>query len=372
MDGSTFRRITRPMASYNLRGDYMRISNRVKIAAVYGSVFLGAGFASGQELLQYFVGFGRIGIWGLIVAGILFALTGWAVLAICRREKIYSYSGLMRFLLGEKLGVITEWLVVGFLFCLFVAMLAGAGATARQAFYIPFTVGSLVAGLMVFAVLCFGLEGIVKVNLILAPFMVIGGIFIGLFSFFTYTSPAFAGIGAHLGAAWLVAAVVYASYNLVTGVPVLAATSELAVTKRDARFGGLVGGGIITVLGISMALPLFLYYMDIISLEIPFLYIAVGYGRGFTMLYLAVLITALLTTAACNAFAVLNAVESRHETPKRGRIKIAAAICLVGVFASHIGFSNIVAYVYPLFGVLGVFKIAVILLSAVRKKIVIR
>jgi len=334
----------------------------MKIAAVYGSVFLGAGFASGRELIQYFIGFGTIGIWGLIVAGVLFALTGWAVLAICRREKIKNYSGLMRYLMGEKLGTVTEWAVVGFLFCLFVAMLAGAGATAYQAFNLPFTLGAAVVGIIVFAILCFGLDGIVKVNVILAPFMVFGGIFIGLFSFFTYTRPAFAGIGASLGVAWLLSAVIYASYNLVTGIPVLAATSELAVTKRDARFGGLVGGGIITVLGISMALPLFLYYTDVISLEIPFLYITAGYGRAFSILYLAVLMVALLTTAACNAFPVMQWAEGIGFSKK---VKTAAVICVLGVAASHIGFSNIVAYVYPLFGFLGLFKIIVILSNVV-------
>ncbi|MCL2839883.1 MAG: hypothetical protein FWE05_03835 [Defluviitaleaceae bacterium] len=343
----------------------MGISNRMKIAAVYGSVFLGAGFASGRELMQYFVGFGRIGIWGLMVAGVLFALTGWAVLSICRREKIVSYSGLMRYLLGEKLGTMTEWAVVGFLFCLFVAMLAGAGATAQQAFHLPFTAGAVMVGIVVFAILCFGLNGIIKVNLILAPFMVFGGIFIGLFTFFTYATPAFAGIGTNLGLAWLLSAVVYASYNLVTGIPVLAATSGLAVTKSDARFGGIVGGGIITVLGISMALPLFLYYADIITLEIPFLYIADGYGHGFSALYLTVLITALLTTAACNGFAVLQWAEGLGF---KNKAKAAAMICAFGVIASHIGFSNIVAYIYPLFGFLGLFKIVVILFSAVKKR----
>jgi len=342
----------------------MRISNKVKIAAVYGSVFLGAGFASGRELIQYFVSFGRIGLWGLIVAGVFFALTGWAVLDICRRQGIENYSGLMKYLMGDKIGPIMEGLVVGFLFCLFVAMLAGAGATARQAFDLPFTLGAVVIGLVVFAVLCFGLDGIVKFNVILAPFMLIGGIFIGLFSFFTYTNPVFAGGGHSFGFAWFLSAVVYASYNLVTGVPVLAATSGMAVTKRDAWFGGVVGGGIITILGISMSLPLFLYYADVITLEIPFFYIASGYGAGFSALYLAVLITALLTTAACNAFAVLQWFEGRGYTNK---VWIAAVLCLAGVLASHVGFSNIVAYVYPLFGLIGVFKISVILFSAVAK-----
>ena len=344
----------------------MRLNNGLKIAVVYGSVFLGAGFASGRELLQYFVGFGRIGMWGLIVSGVLFALVGWAVLSICRRENISNYAALMKYLLGERLGPIMEGLVAGFLFCLFSAMLAGAGATAYQAFYLPFSVGALIVGLIVFAVLCFGLNGIIKVNLFLAPLMLLGGIFIGIYSFLAYTAPAFASFGGRrMGLAWLLSALVYGSYNLVTGVPVLAATSELAETKRDVRIGGILGGGVITILGLSMSLPLFLYYTDIISLEIPFLYIAHGYGHIFSVLYLAVLISALLTTAACNAFAVLQWLEGRGY---KNRVKAGAVLCVLGFLAAHIGFSNIVIFVYPIFGFVGMFKIIVLLFAAVSKK----
>jgi len=342
----------------------MKLNNGLKIAVVYGSVFLGAGFASGRELIQYFVGFGRIGMWGLIISGVLFALVGWAVLSICRRENITNYGGLMKFLLGNRFGPIMEGLVAGFLFCLFAAMLAGAGATAYQAFYLPFSTGAFFVGLIVFAVLCFGLEGIVKVNLFLAPIMLLGGIFIGIYSFLAYATPAFASFGGRFGFAWLLSAIVYGSYNLVTGVPVLAATSKLVETKRDTWVGGLLGGGIITILGLAMSLPLFLYYADIISLEIPFLHIASGYGHIFSILYLSVLISALLTTAACNAFAVLQWLDGRGY---KNKIKTAGVLCILGVLAAHIGFSNIVIFVYPIFGFVGLFKIIVILITAVKR-----
>jgi len=355
----------------------MKISNGLKVAMVYGSVFIGAGFASGQELLQYFVGFGYRGILGLIVAGVLFSLVGWAVLNICRREKISDYRGLMRYLMGPKLGALMEGAVAGFLFCLLLAMLAGAGATGLEAFGLPFSVGALMIGGVVFFVLCFGVEGIIKVNLWLAPFMLFGGIFIGFYSYFTYSVPAFAFFGSGLSGfqmAFLISAVVYAAYNLVTAVPVLAGISGMSATKKSDFIGGVFGGGIITAVGIIMALPLFLYYSEVIGIEIPFIYIVSRYGGIIYWLYLAVLIAALTTTAACNGFAVLEWLKGRMESQKSvgsnnefKRAKMAGIICLLAFFGAHIGFSNIVAYVYPAFGLLGVFKIFVILLSAVRK-----
>ena len=330
----------------------------MQIAAVYASVFLGAGFASGQELLRYFVGFGPMGVWGLVIAGLIFALVGWATLAICRREGIETYSRFMQHLLGKRLGLVMEWMVAAFLFCLFVAMLAGAGATARQAFNLSFTVGAAVVGIFVYIVLRFDLEGMVKINVVLAPFMIIGGIIVGLFIAFFTVAPAFAAPTRGMAIGWLISALVYASYNLVTGVPVLTATSPLATKKRDPFIGGVIGGGAITVLGLCMALPLFLHYSRIISFEIPMLMIVLHYSMAFSILYLGVLIAALVTTAACNGFAVVQWIAT-HTGMKKPRA--AALLCIAGVLAAHVGFSNIVRYVYPLFGLLGLFMIIVIL-----------
>jgi len=331
----------------------------LQIAAVYASVFLGAGFASGQELLRYFVGFGPMGVWGLILAGILFSLVGWAVLSICRREKIETYSQFMQHLLGKRLGTVMEWMVAAFMFSLFVAMLAGAGATARQAFNLPFSLGAALVGVIVYIILRFDLEGMVKINVILAPFMIIGGIVIGLFAALVQAQPTFAGPARGVFMGWVLSALVYASYNLVTGVPVLTATAPLIGKKRDSFIGGVVGGGAITILGLCMALPLFLHYSQVVNFEIPLLLIALRYGALFSILYLGVLVAALVTTAACNGFAVVQWLHAHGNQPKR---RAAALICIIGVLAAHVGFSNIVMYVYPLFGFLGTFKIIVILI----------
>ena len=330
----------------------------LQIAAVYASVFLGAGFASGQELLRYFVDYGPMGVWGLILAGAIFSLVGWAVLSICRKHELETYSEFMQYLFGKRLGTIMEWMVAAFMFSLFVAMLAGAGATSRQGFNLPFTLGASIVGVVVYIILRFDLEGMVKINVVLAPFMIIGGIVIGLFAAVFYSSPAFASPARGMLLGWVLSALVYASYNLVTGVPVLTATAPLVVKKRDPFVGGVLGGGAITILGLCMALPLFLHYSQVVNFEIPMLLIAIRYGLAFRLLYLGVLVAALLTTAACNGFAVVQWLHTHGKMPKR---RAAALICIVGVVVAHVGFSNIVRFVYPLFGLLGLFKIIVIL-----------
>lgn len=342
------------------------MGNGLKIAALYAAIIMGAGFASGQELLKYFVGYGTSGIFGLIVAGLLFAVTGWAVLDISRRKGLKNYKELITHLTGSRLGLLLEWLVAAFLFVLYVAMLSAGGAMLNQFSGLPFTLGVLIVAGTTLAVLWNGLESLVKVNAILAPIMIVGGIFMGLYTFFNYTAATAAG-GA--GAAhfesmiipgWILAALVYGSYNMVTGISVLATGSTLAKSRKDCMFGGLLGGASLTLLGICMALPLYLHFADIIDVEIPFLVIVMGYGHIFTGLYLVLMLCAISTTAITNAFALTEWTSGYIKSSRRIQCMV---LTILAIPAAYVGFSNIVGYVYPLFGLLGIFQILVVLMS---------
>ena len=54
----------------------------ISIILAYVGVLTGAGLASGQELMQYFVSFGKPGIFGLIVVGVLHIFVGGIILQL--------------------------------------------------------------------------------------------------------------------------------------------------------------------------------------------------------------------------------------------------------------------------------------------------
>ena len=43
----------------------------IKIALAYVGVIVGAGLSSGQDILQYFLSFGKVGMIGIVFLGIL-------------------------------------------------------------------------------------------------------------------------------------------------------------------------------------------------------------------------------------------------------------------------------------------------------------
>jgi len=67
-----------------------------KVAAVYIGTIVGAGFATGQEVLQFFNRFGIWGLGGLAVATILFIVSGissWTWAGCSMPDPIWRLSG---------------------------------------------------------------------------------------------------------------------------------------------------------------------------------------------------------------------------------------------------------------------------------------
>ncbi|MDR1066350.1 MAG: hypothetical protein LBL35_02795 [Clostridiales bacterium] len=327
--------------------------NVFKIAGVYTAIILGAGFASGRELLEFFVRYGRDGIFGLALAGVMFSVTGWAVLEICRVKKINDGSEFIEHVAGKKLGTAINASVSLFFFVLYSTMLSAAGAALYEAFGLPTFVGVTAAGGLCFVTMLFDLDGIVNVNSFLAPFMVVGGIAVGVYAFLS-SSPAFAPEPIAAKGNWAASAVTYAAYNIVTSVTVLASISHMSRNKKTSFFSGVTGGLAMTALGAFMALPLFSAYGKAASFEIPLLAVLPKSGDLIKALYIIILMAAIYTTAVANGFAFTQMVSRRSS---QNVVFLKAVVTIAAICAARIRFSSFVGKIYPAFGLAGIIVI---------------
>lgn len=87
-----------------------------KIAATYIGTIVGAGFASGQEVLQFFSAFGWLGILGIFLASTLFFIFGYMILMIGRALNASAYVEVVRFSNGKFFGAIIDLIITIFLF----------------------------------------------------------------------------------------------------------------------------------------------------------------------------------------------------------------------------------------------------------------
>jgi uncharacterized membrane protein YkvI len=334
----------------------MKKSGALKIAGVYTSVIIGAGFASGQELLKFFADYGMWGIVGIMASGAIFAFAGWAVMDICRRRD-FGYRELLSFAAGDRLGVVVEVAAAFFMYVLYVTMMAGVGATLRQVYGIPFSCGVIAAAIVTFVAMLFDLEGLMAINSKLAPVLAIGGLMIGLMAFLTRTAPVAA---IHKETAWIASAVIYSAYNIVTSIPVLAAMGKTLPSPETARDAALIGGGAMTLLGLFMLYPIYIYYFQASQAEVPLLAIAANFSWLFEQFYLVMLLCAIFTTAISNGFGITAwATDRLGAKPVFAKAVVSLSSC---AFA-HIGFSMFVAKIYPLFSAIGMIELAAVFVA---------
>ena len=116
----------------------------IAVAMSVVGLIVGAGFSSGQEVLQYFVAFGKMGIWGAVIVAVLMSAAGMIVLQLGSYFQADEHAGVLR-----TIGTTTvSWILdIGIVFTLFsvgFVMLAGGGSNLNQQFGIPSWVGSAI------------------------------------------------------------------------------------------------------------------------------------------------------------------------------------------------------------------------------------
>ena len=335
-----------------------------EIAAVYTAVIIGAGFATGRELISFFLSYGEYAVPGLLLSGALMALAGWAALEVCGRKKLTSFDELLEYLGGRYVGAIIKAGAVVFLFVIFAAMLSAAGALGAQLFSLPNFAGSLLLCLLCFAAFSFDLRGLVRINTFLAPVMILGSIGLGLYTYFAGVAATISVVGGVIPRNWAISAVIYASYNMITAVSMLTAMSASVRTRRTAFLGVAFGAGAVTLIALSLILGLS-RGMDVVQhYQIPFLRLVQDHGAILQWLYVSVLAAAVYTTAITNGYCFYIAALSR---PGMRPWAAKAAMCAAALVFSQIEFTRIVESVYPLFGLLGLFLALILIITMLAR-----
>lgn len=77
----------------------------LQIAATYIGTVVGAGFASGQSILQFFTVFGAWGGVGILISTFLFMWIGTKMMVLAHRIKAFSFQELNTYLFGNISGI---------------------------------------------------------------------------------------------------------------------------------------------------------------------------------------------------------------------------------------------------------------------------
>jgi len=333
----------------------------IKIGFAYVGVVLGAGFSTGQEILQFFTNFGVMSYAAVILSAVVIMFIGRQAAKLGNRLDANSHLGPTKLLFGEKLGAVVDYVLVFFLYGVMIIMLAGGGSAFNESFGVPAWLGSLIIAVAVIVTLTMGFNKILVALGSVTPALIIIVMIIAAVNM-TNPSVPLADVGQYTDidktptGVWWLEAITYSGIVLAMGFSILSivgAQSKMKVAKR----GGLYGGIILLVLMLLMNGGL-LSQIDVTSAaELPTLVLATEIHPFLGLALTIVMLLIIYNTAVGMLYPFL----SRFWTPYSRRYKVALVVSVAaGYLLSLVGFVDLVNFFYPILGYLGI-AIAVLL-----------
>ncbi|EQB38517.1 MULTISPECIES: YkvI family membrane protein [Virgibacillus] len=345
------------------------------IGSAFIGVIVGAGFASGQEVLQYFTSFGLMGIIGGIIATALFAYVGMTLVWVGSRMKtnshkdvIYKISG--RTIVGRFIGTVIDYILIFTLFGVGVVMLAGAGSNLAQQFGLPEIIGTILMTILVLVLGMMNVDKVVSVIGGITPFLILFIVIISIYSFISMDG-SFSSLNSLANQQpttlpnWFIAGVNYASFNTAVGASMALVMGGAEKDRKAAAIGGLVGGFVLGLLIILSHLAIFSKIEEVGSMDMPMLAIVNDISPLLGTM-MAIVILAMIFNTALSMFYSFAARFTEVETSK---FRIFYTITLIVGFAvSFVGFTDLVSLFYPTIGYMGLVLILGLIYAPIKLK----
>ncbi|MBU0438375.1 YkvI family membrane protein [Staphylococcus succinus] len=345
------------------------------IASAFIGVIVGAGFASGQEVLQYFTSFGLMGTIGAIITTALFAYVGMMLVWLgsksktdSHKEVIHQITGASTF--GKLLGWIIDLVIIFTLFGVGVVMIAGAGSNLNQQFGLPPIIGTLLMTVLIILAGMLKVEGVVKVIGNITPFLIIFILVISFYSFLSTDTPIsqlndLSNAKPSSLPNWFVAGINYASFNTAVGASMAIVMGGSEKNTKVAATGGLVGGIALGVMIVLSHLAIFKQIDVVGDMEMPMLGI-VNHISPILGIIMAIVIFGMIFNTGLGMF---YAFATRFTVVDTVRFKIFyTGTVIIGLLLSFVGFTDLVAIFYPLIGYLGLVLILVLFYAPFKLK----
>ena len=149
---------------------------------------------------------------------------------------------------------------------------------------------------------------------------------------------------------WLVAAFLYVSYNIVAGMPFLVIMGGQASSRRNALWGGVLGGVLLGILMLLIGAAMYLRIDTLGGVSMPMLALATQISPGLGHLMSLAIFGMILNTAVGMLYAFVARILPAGGAPFRLGTSVAGIAALAGSF---VGFIKLVGVVYPIYGYIG-------------------
>ncbi len=306
----------------------------MSVAMLIIGTMIGAGFASGKEIVSFFGAVPNLFI--ALITGTLVFGCSLLFLFVGRRAKKPD--------IGEVNGVVFGKLrPFADVFMLFNSVtVLGAMLAATDSLVAEFIdirpVGSLALGLMCAVLSVKGLKGVIKANAVLVPLMIV---FLATCAIKAIDFP----FGALSSPIRPYSIILYVSMNMILGGSVLTTVNDLSPREiiLSSAVAALVIAGLLTLIMGALRST------SAAHAEMPMLLIALKGGKPMYFLALPIIAASVFTT-------MLSAFKSLYDYVRRivnNSVISAGSVLACGMAVGAFGFSAVIGKLYPVTGVIG-------------------
>lgn len=405
-----------------------------RIVSVFCSSIIGAGFATGKEISSFFTRHSENSWVAIVSAGLLLSIFAVLFVLMNHKMKTNSFSDILLKLAGRKFSTIYTCLSSLFTFFVFAATLSGISILIRGMTGIFDPVVRIVLPFLIIPLIMGGEKGISIMSAVLFPLFTgvillsgISIIFMGHLevnnliemqqttaiahdSFVTYKGfttvdnfimnnilvnggiPANKGLNLNnslfynnnlffnniitnvfigIASLWVTSSFLYAGYNNIMALPVLSALCNKDVPLWSRFAGGAAGGVVLMLLLLFLNRAVMVYMPFVVDFDMPLLDSLSISGSAMKNAGKILLLAAMLASMTTSGYCISLFVSSLTKLEKSTSYIFST---LLTIPLSGMGFSGIINFVYPLFGVVGLLLPVLIVgkLSTAPRKVVTR
>ncbi len=310
-------------------------------ALVIQAVLVGGGYATGRELVEFFVSMGPAsGLAGMALTAMLFSIGSMVSFELARCFRAYDYHSFTQVLLG-RLRVLFEIGYLGGLVLVLAIVSAAASELLHDLAHWPHWLGATLFMILVAGLVFFGntlIERVISAWSV-TFYIAYGVIFVLVVSRFGADMARALTAEPIRPAAALWNGLSYTAYNIPI-VPVLIFVARNFTSRREALIAGALAGPLILLPGFAFLLSLSAFYPAILNAPLPISTVLAHLGHPALTLFIQLIIFgALIKTGVgllhgFNERLARSAQERARPLPRAARPLVALGMMVIAIFAA--------------------------------------
>ena len=341
----------------------------ISIMLAYVGVLTGAGLASGQEIMQYFVSFGIPGLFGLGAIGIMHILVGGIILQLGSHYLADSHIDVIEEVSNKYVGKFMDFALIVNCFLMGFVMIAGAGSNLNQQFGFKPWIGSLICTLMIIFIGMLDFDKVTKVIGAFTPLIILFAVAGSIYTFVTI-KPDWQGLD-QLSQSVIsplpnvaLSTVNYFGLCMISGISMAFVLGGSKTDSAEAGLGGMLGGLMVAILTALVGFTLFFTLPIVKDSDIPMQIVLENIHPTLGLIMSLIIFGMIFNSSISLLYSAARRFSDTENKFRRNLI----IFTLLGFALSFMGFKKLMSILYPILGFLGLALTIILVIAWFKEK----